>query len=156
VLKTMDELTIDSAEALQAYGRRLAAELPPFAILVLIGELGAGKTTLMKGVAEGWGVAAADEVTSPTYTLIHEYQRERRSLLHLDLYRIETGAQLETLGLDDVFAPPGNGERKLVAIEWGERVEAQLPRPYRRLEIGVEADGGRRVRSQVMEPPAGA
>lgn len=147
MLKTMDELTIDSAEALQAYGRRLAAELPPFAILVLIGELGAGKTTLMKGVAEGWGVASADEVTSPTYTLIHEYQRERGSLLHLDLYRIETGAQLETLGLDDIFAAPAAGERKLVAVEWGERVEAQLPRPYLRIEIGVEA-AGRRVRSQ--------
>lgn len=139
--------TADSAEALQEQGRQLARALPPFAVVVLIGELGAGKTTLMKGVAEGWGVASADEVTSPTYTLIHEYERGGRHLLHLDLYRIETGAQLETLGLDDVLRPPGEGERKLVAIEWGERVEDQLPRPYLRLEITPDAAGARHLRS---------
>lgn len=145
---TMTDFTLESAEALQAYGRRLAAELPPFAIVVLIGELGAGKTTLMKGVAEGWGVASGDEVTSPTYTLIHEYQRGERSLYHLDLYRIETGAQLETLGLDDVFHAPASGEHKLVAIEWGERVEAQLPRPYLRITITPSTETQRHVRAE--------
>ena len=137
----------ESAEALQEQGRLLARALPPFAVVVLIGELGAGKTTLMKGVAEGWEVASADEVTSPTYTLVHEYQRGARQLLHLDLYRIETGAQLETLGLDDVLRPPASGERKLVAIEWGERVEDQLPRPYVRVEITPAGDGVRHLRS---------
>ncbi|HEY7837819.1 MAG TPA: tRNA (adenosine(37)-N6)-threonylcarbamoyltransferase complex ATPase subunit type 1 TsaE [Terriglobales bacterium] len=141
------DATADSAEALEEQGRLLARALPPFAVVVLIGELGAGKTTLMKGVAEGWEVASADEVTSPTYTLIHEYQRGGRRLLHLDLYRIETGAQLETLGLDDVLRPPESGERKLVAIEWGERVEDQLPRPYVRLEITPTGGGIRHLRS---------
>lgn len=140
------DATADSAEALEEQGRLLARALPPFAVVVLIGELGAGKTTLMKGVAEGWEVASADEVTSPTYTLIHEYQRGGRRLLHLDLYRIETGAQLETLGLDDVLRPPESGERKLVAIEWGERVEDQLPRPYVRLEITPTGGGSRHLR----------
>ena len=142
------DATADSAEALEEQGRLLARALPPFAVVVLIGELGAGKTTLMKGVAEGWEVASADEVTSPTYTLIHEYQRGGRRLLHLDLYRIETGAQLETLGLDDVLRPPESGERKLVAIEWGERVEDQLPRPYVRLEITPASGGIRHLRSR--------
>lgn len=144
----MLDATAASAAALEEQGRQLARALPAFTVLVLIGELGAGKTTLMKGVAEGWEVASADEVTSPTYTLIHEYERGGRRLLHLDLYRIETGAQLETLGLDDVLRPPESGERKLVAIEWGERVEDQLPRPYLRLEITPEAGGVRHLQAR--------
>lgn len=135
--------TFAEAGDLIAFGRRLAGELPDFAVLVLVGELGAGKTTLMKGVAEGWEVARAEEVTSPTYTLIHEYRRGTRSLYHLDLYRIETQAQRETLALDEILQPPAEGERKLVAIEWGERLEAELPRPYLRLrlEAGWEESG---------------
>lgn len=132
-----------TAEALQDWGRELAQTLPPFTVLVLVGELGAGKTTLMKGVAEGWGVARAEDVTSPTYTLIHEYRRGPRTLYHLDLYRIETVPQLATLGLEDVLAPPAEGEQKLVAIEWGERIEPQLARPYLRIELRHAGEGRR-------------
>ena len=138
-------MEFNTPEALQSYGRGLAAELPPFAVMVLSGELGAGKTTLMKGVAEGWGVARAEEVTSPSYTLVHEYQRGDASLYHIDLYRVETTAEAATLGLDDVLRPPAAGERKLVAIEWGERIEAQLPRPFLRLAIAVAPDDQRQV-----------
>ncbi|HVA62353.1 MAG TPA: tRNA (adenosine(37)-N6)-threonylcarbamoyltransferase complex ATPase subunit type 1 TsaE [Terriglobales bacterium] len=133
------EIELATAEATQAYGRRLAAELPPFAVVVLVGELGAGKTTLMQGLAAGWGVAREDEVASPTYTLIHEYHRGGRSLYHLDLYRIETAPQMATLGLEDVWEAPPPGEAKLVALEWGERVEGLLPRPYLRLALRVDA-----------------
>lgn len=128
-------ITAASPEALEQWGRELAAELPPFTVIVLVGELGAGKTTLMKGIAEGWGVARAEEITSPTYTLIHEYRRGPRALYHLDLYRIETAPQLATLGLDDLLAPPDAGQQKLIAIEWGERLEPQLARPYLRIEL---------------------
>lgn len=138
--------TFASAEALVAAGRRLARELPAFALLVLVGDLGAGKTTLMKGVAEGWDVARAEDVTSPTYTLIHEYHRGSRSLYHVDLYRLETAAQRATLPLDDLLRPPAPGEHKLVAIEWGERMEAELPRPYLRLELAAPAPDRRCLR----------
>ena len=138
-------------EELQQYGRRLAAALPHSALLILSGELGAGKTTLMKGLAEGWGVARAEEVTSPTYTLIHEYHRGERWLYHLDLYRIDTGAQLATLGLEDLLSPPSPGERKLVAVEWGEKLEAHWPRPYLRVTIAVFADERRSVRPEWVE-----
>lgn len=127
------EYEAPTPEVMQECGRRLARSLPDFAVLVLVGELGAGKTTLMKGIAEGWKVARPDQVTSPTFTLIHEFQRDRRALYHIDLYRIETAAQLATLGLEDLFVPPPAGQAKLVAIEWGERIEPQLPRPYLRV-----------------------
>lgn len=134
----MNPVTCATADDLRAWGRQLAASLPAFTILVLVGELGAGKTTLMQGVAVGWGVAREDEIASPTYTLIHEYRRSRRWLLHLDLYRVETGEQLGTLGLEDVLLPPPPGDEKLVAIEWGERLEASLPRPYLRIAITTD------------------
>lgn len=132
-------------EALQECGRRLARTLPPFAVLVLVGELGAGKTTLMKGIAEGWSVARPNQITSPTYTLIHEFQSGRRALYHIDLYRIETPAQLATLGLEELLQPPPAGESKLVAIEWGERIEAQLPRPYLRVALRSDLAESRHV-----------
>ena len=124
-----------TAAATIAWGRELAAALPPFAILLLEGELGAGKTTLMKGLAAGWDVAREEDVASPTYTLIHEYRRGPRVLYHLDLYRVATAQQFETLGLDDVFAPPPPGESKLVAVEWGERLAGRLPSPCLRIKL---------------------
>ncbi|MGN6592675.1 MAG: tRNA (adenosine(37)-N6)-threonylcarbamoyltransferase complex ATPase subunit type 1 TsaE [Terriglobales bacterium] len=129
-----------TAAETRAFGRRLAAQLPDFTLLVLTGELGAGKTTLMQGLAVGWQVASEDDVASPSYTLIHEYHRPGRSLLHLDLYRVENGSQIATLGLEDIWLPPPAGERKLVAIEWGERLAEFLPRPW--LHLRISAAGG--------------
>ena len=99
-----------------AYGRALAAELSPPLIVLLRGDLGAGKTTLVKGIAEGFHAARADDVTSPTFTLVHEYRSARAILYHIDLYRIDTERELETLALDDLLAPTS-----ILLIEWGEK-----------------------------------
>src|SRR5579872_5399912 len=81
-------------------GERIAAELPATAVVLLIGELGAGKTTLAKGIVKGLGAATPDDVSSPTFTLIHEYSP---SVYHIDLYRLDTAAEVATLGLDEIF-----------------------------------------------------
>src|SRR5450755_624049 len=95
------EILTKSAEETMAYGRSLAAELSPPLVMLLRGDLGAGKTTLVKGIAEGFEAARAEDVTSPTFTLIHEYHGPRATLYHIDLYRIDTPRDLETLALDD-------------------------------------------------------
>ncbi len=105
-----------SAEETIAFGRKLAAELSPPLIVLLRGDLGAGKTTLVKGIAEGFGAARADDVTSPTFTLIHEYRGPQTTLYHIDLYRIDTQRELDTLALDDLIAP-----NCILLIEWGEK-----------------------------------
>ena len=105
-----------SAEGTIAFGRELAAQLHPPLIVLLRGELGAGKTTLVKGIAEGFGAARAEDVTSPTYTLVHQYLGPKATLYHIDLYRIETQRELETLALDDLLAPDC-----ILLIEWGEK-----------------------------------
>ena len=120
-----------------ALGRRLAAELQPGDTVLLIGDLGAGKTTLTKGLADGLGVAGPEEITSPTYTLIHEYGGNPR-LYHIDLYRLDTPLQVATLGLDDLFGP-----RSIVLIEWGERFPDLMPVP--RTEIRIAASGDERI-----------
>ena len=130
-----------SAEETVAYGRALAAELLPPLIVLLRGDLGAGKTTLAKGIVEGFQAAGADQVTSPTFTLVHEYRSPRALLYHIDLYRIDTERELETLGLDDLLAP-----NSILLIEWGEK----FPRFERErdIEITLErvGDTGRRIR----------
>ena len=105
-----------SAEETIAFGRKLAAELTPPLLILLRGDLGAGKTTLVKGIAEGFGAASADDVTSPTFTLIHEYRGPRAALYHIDLYRVDTERELETLGLDDLVGPTS-----ILLVEWGEK-----------------------------------
>jgi tRNA threonylcarbamoyladenosine biosynthesis protein TsaE len=110
------QTTTHSAEETIAFGRALAAELSPPLIVLLRGDLGAGKTTLVKGVAEGFNAARAEDVTSPTFTLIHEYRGPHATLFHIDLYRIDTERELETLGLDDLLAP-----NSILLIEWGEK-----------------------------------
>src|SRR5581483_7909927 len=92
-------LHTESEEDTIALGEQLAAELPPQAAVLLIGNLGAGKTTLAKGIVKGLGAADPDEVSSPTFTLIHEYSP---SVYHIDLYRLENAAELATLGLEEI------------------------------------------------------
>ncbi|MGA7629245.1 MAG: tRNA (adenosine(37)-N6)-threonylcarbamoyltransferase complex ATPase subunit type 1 TsaE [Terriglobales bacterium] len=123
-----------SAEETIAFGRTLAAELSPPLIVLLRGDLGAGKTTLVKGIAEGFDAARAEDVTSPTFTLIHEYRGPRATLYHIDLYRIDTNRELETLGLDDLLAP-----NSILLIEWGEKF-ARFERD-RNVEIILEQMG---------------
>jgi tRNA threonylcarbamoyladenosine biosynthesis protein TsaE len=104
-----------------ALGRAFAQELPARAAVLLIGDLGAGKTTLAKGIVEGLGAAAPEEVSSPTFTLIHEF-RGPRTVYHIDLYRLDTAAEVATLGLDDLF-----DQDAVVLIEWGERFPRLMP-----------------------------
>ena len=129
------EFTTNSAQETIELGRRLAADLRPPKLVLLRGDLGAGKTTMVKGIAEAFEAASQDDVTSPTFTLIHEYRGPEVSVYHIDLYRIETPRELDTLGLDDLI----NDDRNLVLIEWGEKFP-KLVRE-RDVEIVIERTG---------------
>jgi tRNA threonylcarbamoyladenosine biosynthesis protein TsaE len=122
------EFSTHSAEETIALGRKLAAMLAPPKLVLLRGELGAGKTTLVKGIAEAFQAASEDEVTSPTFTLVHEYRGPAVNLFHIDLYRVDTARELETLGLDDFMA--GNS---VLLIEWGEK----FPRLAREHDVEI-------------------
>ena len=123
-----------SPEETIAFGKKLAERLRPPKIVLLSGDLGAGKTTLVKGIAEAFDAAAQDEVTSPTFTLIHEYRGPEVSVYHIDLYRIETEKELATLALDDLM-----DERSILLLEWGEKFERF--RRERDVEIQIERRG---------------
>jgi tRNA threonylcarbamoyladenosine biosynthesis protein TsaE len=113
-------------------GRKIARELPNRAVVLLIGNLGAGKTTLAKGIINGLGAGEPEEVTSPTFTLIHEYAGGR--VYHVDLYRLDTLAQVATLGLEEIFERDA-----VVLVEWGEKFREMMPPD--RIEITLNADG---------------
>ncbi|MGA3159981.1 MAG: tRNA (adenosine(37)-N6)-threonylcarbamoyltransferase complex ATPase subunit type 1 TsaE [Terracidiphilus sp.] len=117
------EFTSRSGAETIEVGRKLAGVLQPPQLLILRGDLGTGKTTLVKGIAQALDAAEADEVTSPTFTLIHEYDGAREGrpvkLFHLDVYRLEGERQLETLGLDELLTP-----NALVLVEWGEKFKS--------------------------------
>ncbi|MBC8168017.1 MAG: tRNA (adenosine(37)-N6)-threonylcarbamoyltransferase complex ATPase subunit type 1 TsaE [Bryobacteraceae bacterium] len=123
-----------SEEETIALGRELALTLPRPAAVLLIGNLGAGKTTLAKGIVEGLGAAARDDVSSPTYTLIHDYGA---GVFHIDLYRLETEREVAGLGLDDLF----DRDDAVVLIEWGERFTALMPVDRIEIRITAEEDG---------------
>jgi tRNA threonylcarbamoyladenosine biosynthesis protein TsaE len=110
------EFVTHSPEETIERGREIGAQLKPPALVLLSGELGAGKTTLTKGIASGLGAADEDEVTSPTFTLVHKYERGAR-VYHVDLYRIGDFHDLETLGLEDILA-----EQAVVIVEWPDRL----------------------------------
>ncbi len=132
---TVNEYITHSAEETIALGRELAPILKTARMVVLRGPLGAGKTTLTKGIAEGLEAASQDDVTSPTFTLIHEFRGPEVNLYHVDLYRIDTARELDTLGLDELFGEEGN----VVLLEWGEkfaRFESECD-----LEISIERRG---------------
>ena len=134
------EVMTNSPEETIAFGKTLAELLVPPKLVLLRGDLGAGKTTLVKGIAVAFDAAAEEDVTSPTFTLIHEYRGPRTNLYHIDLYRIDTQRELDTLALDDL-----RGEDSILLIEWGEK----FPRfvQERDVEIALERTGefGRRI-----------
>jgi len=125
-----------SEEETIALGRELAGELPDGAVL-LIGDLGAGKTTLAKGIVEGRNAAPADQVCSPTFTLIHQYGE---AVYHIDLYRLDEVREVETLGLDELFAGGS-----LVLLEWAERFPSLLPRERTEIRLRTLADDTREI-----------
>ena len=122
------EITTHSAEETIAFGRTLSELLTPPKLVLLRGDLGAGKTTLVKGIAAAFGAAAEEDVTSPTFTLVHEYRGPRANLYHIDLYRVDTPRELETLGLDDLRA-----QDSILLIEWGEK----FPRLVRERDVEI-------------------
>ena len=126
------EYITHSAEETIALGRELAPTLKDARMVILRGDLGAGKTTLVKGIAEGFQAASQEDVTSPTFTLVHEFHGPEVNLYHVDLYRIETERELATLGLDELFAEDGN----LVLLEWGEK----FPRLVKERDVEIAID----------------
>ena len=131
----MKTVETHSAEGTTDLGRRLSADIKPGTVVLLRGDLGAGKTTLVKGIAEGFQAALAEDVTSPTFTLIHEYRGPKITLYHIDLYRIDTQRELDTLALDDLISAGS-----ILLIEWGEKFERF--RKERDMEIAIEHLGG--------------
>jgi tRNA threonylcarbamoyladenosine biosynthesis protein TsaE len=110
-------------------GRQLASSLRAGDVVLLYGDLGAGKTALTKGLAEGLGVPR-DEVSSPTFTIMQEYRGGRLPLFHVDLYRLNDPREVEDLGLEEIAADG------VLAIEWAEKLPAQL-KPSRCVEIRI-------------------
>jgi tRNA threonylcarbamoyladenosine biosynthesis protein TsaE len=138
------EFTTKSGEETVAVGRKLAALLKPPQLLLLRGELGTGKTTLVKGIAQALDAADPDEVTSPTFTLVHEYDGTQEGkpvkLFHLDVYRIEGERQLETLGLDELLTPDA-----LVLVEWGEKFKSIQKKSTGEIAIASTGGDARRI-----------
>ena len=125
------EVVTHSADETIALGRSLVSILTPPKLVFLRGDLGAGKTTLVKGIAKGFDAAEEDNVTSPTFTLIHEYRGPLVNIYHIDLYRIDTPRQLETLGLDDLLS-----DDSVLLLEWGEK----FPRFVRERDVEIQIE----------------
>ncbi|KAA6461048.1 tRNA (adenosine(37)-N6)-threonylcarbamoyltransferase complex ATPase subunit type 1 TsaE [Acidobacteria bacterium AB60] len=138
------EFTTKSGSDTIEVGRKLASLLNPPQLLILRGDLGTGKTTLVKGLAQALDAADPDEVTSPTFTLLHEYDGNRNGrpikLFHLDVYRIEGERQLETLGLEELMTPDA-----LVLVEWGEKFKSIKKRATGEIAIASEGGDARKI-----------
>lgn len=134
-----EEVITHSAEETTAWGRKFAEKLYAPALVLLSGELGSGKTTLAKGIIAGLHAAPEDEVTSPTFTLVHEYGAGKK-VFHADLYRIESLHDFETLGLEDVFAKPA-----IVILEWSEKFPLKALWPQFRLRLEHLGGDSRRI-----------
>lgn len=136
-------ITHSSDETIER-GREIGASLKPPVLILLSGELGAGKTTLTKGIVTGTGAAREEDVTSPTFTLVHKYQG-RSCVYHVDLYRISGFHDLETLGLEDLFS-----EQAVVIVEWPDRLTLRTGWPVVRIELEHVSEDSRRI--VVREP----
>lgn len=128
-----------SAEETIRQGRELGAQLKPPVLILLSGELGAGKTTLTKGIVSGLGAGREEDVTSPTFTLVHSY-RGQVQVFHVDLYRVGDSHDLETLGLEDILAEPA-----VVIVEWPEKLDLRPDWPVVRIHLGHVDDNSRRM-----------
>ena len=132
-----------SAEETTAWGREFARRLTPPVLVLLSGDLGSGKTTLTKGIVGGLGAAKEDDVTSPTFTLVHVYGAMPGSaakVYHADLYRIESFHDFETLGLEDLFESPS-----IAIFEWSERFPLKSPWPQIRIRLEHLGGDSRRI-----------
>lgn len=136
--RTVEMVTNSPAET-QRFGAELAKDLPCPSLILLEGELGAGKTTLVKGIVQGLGAAREEEVTSPSFALVHEYGPEGR-VYHIDLYRVESPQELSTLGLDDILAG-----QSIVLVEWGEKLGPNFAKHTLRIRMEHAGDDRRRI-----------
>ena len=133
-----------SDEETRVLGAALAKQLPKRGVVLLIGNLGVGKTTLTKGIVEGLGAATADDVSSPTFTLIHEYG-EPVSVYHVDLYRLDTEEEVQRLGLDEIFEQPA-----MILLEWAERFPRLLPAERVEIYLSDESNDVRKIRVRTV------
>lgn len=133
------EILTHSSEETIAQGREIGARLKAPVLILLSGDLGAGKTTLTKGIAAGLGAAREEDVTSPTFTLVHIYEGSTR-VYHVDLYRIEDLHDFETLGLEDIFS-----EQAVVIVEWPDRLKLRTDWPIVRIRLEHVAEDIRRI-----------
>lgn len=138
-----EETITQSAEETIAWGRKFAEGLKAPVLVLLSGDLGSGKTTVTKGIVAALGAAREEDVTSPTFTLLHEYGVRGAQVYHGDLYRIESFEDFETLGLEDVFAKPA-----VVILEWSEKFPLKTEWPQKRVRL--EHAGGDRRRINVL------
>lgn len=134
-----EEIITHSAEETTAWGREFAGRLKAPVLVLLSGDLGSGKTTLTKGIVSGLGAAREEDVTSPTFTLLHSYG-EAQPVFHGDLYRIESFHDFETLGMEDLFTKPG-----VVILEWSERFPLAAPWPAIRVRLEHLGGDKRRI-----------
>jgi tRNA threonylcarbamoyladenosine biosynthesis protein TsaE len=134
-----EEIITHSAEETIEWGRELAKRLKAPVLVLLAGDLGTGKTTLTKGLVSGLGVASENDVTSPTFTLVHVYGKQAK-VYHADLYRIESFHDFETLGLEDMFAVPG-----VAIVEWSEKFPLRSPWPVIQLRLEHLGGDSRRI-----------
>lgn len=145
---TSKEFVTHSSEESIERGREIGARLKAPALVLLSGDLGAGKTTLTKGIVSGLGAAHEDEVTSPTFTLVHKYSGAI-PVYHVDLYRIGNFHDLETLGLEDVFS-----EKAIVIVEWPDRLTLRTDWPVLRIRLEHIAEETRRISIEDVANPA--
>jgi tRNA threonylcarbamoyladenosine biosynthesis protein TsaE len=150
-----DEIITNSYEETIAKGREIATRLAPPVLVLLNGDLGAGKTTLAKGIISGLGAAREEDVTSPTFNLVHEFRMENKTnvseknarackVYHVDLYRIDSFHDLESLGIEDALS-----EKAIVIIEWPERFTFRTDWPT--IEIHLDHAGGDSRRISISE-----
>lgn len=139
-----EETLTASAEETTNFGRALAARLAVPVLVLLKGDLGAGKTTLSKGIISGLGAAREEDVTSPTFNLVHVFQipaPRSVKVYHVDLYRLDGAHDLESIALDDVLAEPC-----IAIIEWSERLMLRCAWPVVRVELDHQGGDARRIR----------
>lgn len=134
-----------SPEETIRFGREMARHLQPPCLVLLEGDLGAGKTTLVKGIVAGLGAASEDEVTSPSFTFVHEYGSLGR-VYHVDLYRIEAARDLATLGWEDLLS-----QAATVLVEWGEKLGDNAPLPCVRIRMEHQESDNRRILVERVE-----
>jgi tRNA threonylcarbamoyladenosine biosynthesis protein TsaE len=134
------ELETGSSDETIAIGREIGAQLSAPLLILLSGDLGAGKTTFTKGLASGFGAASEEEITSPTFTLVHRYSAARVPVYHVDLYRIEGTRDLHTLGLEDMFA-----ENAVVIVEWPDRLKMHHDWSVIRVHLEHVAEDARKI-----------